>query len=208
MGVEDKSHKIVALDHQTADNVILMIHRQIQARMVPVPKYDVSTIPIQTSGETRYVIQIYVPVSRNLPVTIHENGLLDIYVRNYGWTETATPEQIRDLVLISEQIPYDQPFTDQVFSKEDFTNLFRVTQDRGVKLTEKQLISIGFISEETFERSSPVPRRLSGGRGTGGGICLARSQQGQRCRSGLYRTKRQSSDCARIGDCICLQPFS
>ena len=148
IGVEDKRHTVVALDHQSADKVILMIHRQVKARITPIPRYRVSTVPVRTGDETRYVILVHVEVSRSLPVVVHESGLLGIYVRNYGQTELASPEQIRDMVLISEQIPYDRAFTDQTYSRDDFQKLYAVAQERNVQISEKQLISIGFMSKD------------------------------------------------------------
>lgn len=147
IGVEDKTHKVVALDHQMTDRIILMIHRQIREKIAPKLSYEVDTIPV-TGDEARYIIRVRVDVGKELPVTLHERGLLGIYVRNYGRTETATPEQIRDLILMSEQIPYDQPFTDKDYREEDFEEMFELARKRDVSISEKQLISIGFISPE------------------------------------------------------------
>lgn len=148
IGVENKSHKIVSLDHETADRIILMIHRLIKERIQPKISYTVHTITVPDTKPLRYIIQVHVSPSSELPVTVKENGLLGIYVRNYGITETATPEQIRDLVLLSESIPYDSPFTDQLYQKKDFSHLFHLTEERGIKVTEKQLMSFGFMSDE------------------------------------------------------------
>ena len=49
---------------------------------------------------------------------------------------------------MSEQIPYDQPFTDKDYREEDFEEMFELTRKRDVSISEKQLISIGFISLE------------------------------------------------------------
>jgi ATP-dependent DNA helicase RecG len=147
IGVEDKTHKVVALDHQMTNRIILMIHRQIRGKIAPKLSYEVDTIPV-TGDETRYIIRVRVDVGKELPVTLHERGLLGIYVRNYGCTETATPEQIRNLILMSEQIPYDQPFTDKDYREEDFEEMFELARKRDVSISEKQLISIGFISPE------------------------------------------------------------
>ena len=46
IGVEDKTHKIVSLDHLMADKVIQMIHRLIKQKIVPSLKYEIQTIPI------------------------------------------------------------------------------------------------------------------------------------------------------------------
>lgn len=146
VGIENKSHKVVALAHTDTDRMILMVHRLIKERIQPQIRYMVSTIAVPDTMPTRYVIQIHVERSKELPVTIHEGGLLGVYVRNYGMTETATPEQIRDMVLMSENVPYDQGYTDQIYRKEDYSTLYALAQERSISIQDKQLISIGFMS--------------------------------------------------------------
>lgn len=84
-----------------------------------------------------------------LPVTLHEENLLGIYVRNYGNSVLATPERIRDMVLLSDNNPFDQPFIDEKFENSEFSKLFSMYQERtGGELTEKALIFIGFMNNE------------------------------------------------------------
>ncbi len=148
VGVDNSSHKVLALDHQTADRVVLMIHRQIRDRMEPTIGYDI--IPILCPGikPTRYVLCVSVKPSVNLPVMVHEKGLLGIYVRVFGRTELATPEQIRDMILMSDHVPYDQPFTEECFVQEGYHKLFDHLKRHGKTITEKELISIGFLSAD------------------------------------------------------------
>jgi predicted HTH transcriptional regulator len=148
IGVEDKSHKIVALDQNTADKIILMIHRQIRERVEPIIDYDISSIVINDVSPARYVVCVKVKANKNLPVALHNNGMLGIYVRNYGRTDLATQEQIRDLVLMSDNTPYDSPFTDELYHKDDFSKLFSVALDRNVNIEEKELISKMIISPD------------------------------------------------------------
>jgi ATP-dependent DNA helicase RecG len=125
-----------------------MIHHKIGEKISPSIDYDIDTIQVPGTIPARYVISVSVKVSRNLPVVIHEGGLLGIYVRNYGQTQIATPEQIRDLVLMSDHVPYDSPFTELSYDKKDFSILFKLAGEREADITDKQLISIGFMSEE------------------------------------------------------------
>ncbi len=119
VGVEEEP-KITALDHKTADKVIRMIHHQIREKIDPKINYTIDTIQVPDTSPIRYVIHVSVSHSENLPVTVHSKGMIGIYVRNYGQTETASSEQIRDLVLMSENIPYDQPFTQTDFKEKIF----------------------------------------------------------------------------------------
>lgn len=149
IGVENKSHTIVSLDHDTADKIVLMIHRQIKQRLEPSIKYKIDSIAINETSQTRYILKVIVEQSKLLPVTLHEENLLGIYVRNYGNSVLATPEQIRDMVLLSDSNPFDQPFTDEKFEASNFSKLFSLYQERtGIELTEKALISIGFMDND------------------------------------------------------------
>lgn len=148
IGVDNKSHKILALDHQSADHIVLMIHRQIHERLEPLIDYEITPIPFPGKVPTRYVLCISVKPAKNLPVTVHEEGLLGIYVRTFGRTELASPEQIRDLILMSDHVPYDQPFTDEEFDPEKFSKLYARIRSLGKEPLEKEFISIGFLSSE------------------------------------------------------------
>lgn len=147
VGVENKTHTIISMDHDTADKIVLMIHRQIKQRLEPAISYTIDSLPIKHNKQTRYVLKISVEKSQILPVTLHEDNLLGIYIRNYGNSVLATPEQIRDLVLLSDSNPFDQPFTQIDFNKDDFKKLFELYQERtDTTLTKKALISIGFLN--------------------------------------------------------------
>lgn len=147
IGVEDKSHKVVALDQKLADKTVLMVHRQIRERVEPVIDYEISSYTIK--GEVlRYVILVEVKANKNLPVALHDSGMLGIYVRNYGRTDLATQEQIRDLVLMSDNTPFDAPFSDMDYSDKDFQKLGTLCRDRHSELNEKILISRGIISTD------------------------------------------------------------
>lgn len=148
IGVDNKSHKVLALDHKTADSAAMMIHRQIRTRMEPLIDYEIIPIVCPGTSPIRYVLCVSVSLSKNLPVTIHEEGLLGIYVRTFGRTELATPDQIRDLILMSEHVPFDQPFTDEMYDASGFRTLYERVQSQGKELSAKELISIGFISAD------------------------------------------------------------
>ncbi len=149
VGVENTSHKILALDHETCDKLILMVHRQIKNRIEPILNYKISSIIVPETSPSRYILKISVAKSKVLPIALHEEGLLGIYIRKFGSTVLATSEQIRDMILLSDNNPFDQPFTEQFFSAKDFQKLFQIYEDKtGERLTEKALISVGFMNKE------------------------------------------------------------
>lgn len=150
IGVEDNNHTIVALDKKEADKTILMIHRQVKEKIEPKISYEINAIEVNTSNETRYIIQVTVNRSKNLPVTLHEEGLLGIYVRNYGRTDIATPEQIKDLILLSDNIPFDTAKTGTRYNENEYKKLHLVAQERKTKIREKELISKNCITEDRY----------------------------------------------------------
>ena len=85
IGVDNNTHKIISLDHDAADKTILMINRQIKQRIEPSISYSIDTIPIKEAEKsTRYILKISVEKNTILPVTLHEENLLGIYIRSYG----------------------------------------------------------------------------------------------------------------------------
>ncbi len=150
IGVDNKTHKIVSLDHDAADKTILMLTRLIKQRIEPSISYSVDTIPIKEADKpTRYILKISVKKNTILPVALHEENLLGIYIRSYGSSLLASPEQIRELILLSDNNPFDQPFTEEVFDKNNFKQVFDLFKERNdSELTEKALISAGFINSE------------------------------------------------------------
>lgn len=148
IGVDNSTHKIISLDHDSADKIILMINRQIKQRIEPSISYKIETIPIKNKNQkTRYIIKVIVEKNVILPVTLHEENLLGIYIRSYGSSVLATPEQIRELILLSDNNPFDQPFTNETFDKNNFTKIFELYKERNdSELSKKALISAGFIN--------------------------------------------------------------
>ena len=149
IGVDNKTHEILALDHKTADKIVLMIHRNIKEHVEPPIKYHISKIDIKSEEdkETRYVIKVIVEKSKVTPISLKFNGLGFIFIRHFGKTSIATREEIRDLVLNSEDIAFDEPFIDIEFKERDFKQLFDYYYKvNNKKLTKKDLISINFIS--------------------------------------------------------------
>ena len=147
VGVEDKTHKVLALDHKLADSVALMVHRLIKEHIEPGIKYNISKINVPNTSPTRYVLIISVERNKALPVALKFNNFSFYFVRHFAKTSPATSEEIQNLVLDSESISYDAPFTANDFNKADFTFLYDVfKKNNGRDLTLKDLQSIGFVS--------------------------------------------------------------
>ena len=148
IGVENKTHKVVALDRNKADNIVLMLHRLIREKIDPIIDYEITSIPVNDTVPIRFVLCVQVNANKNLPVALHDNGLLGIYVRNYGRTDIASQEQIRDMVLMSDNTPFDTMLTDEIYHKKDFSKMFKLISDNGDSVEDKELISKNIISSE------------------------------------------------------------
>ena len=146
-GVKDKTHKVLALEHKLADSIALMVHRLIKEHIEPAIKYNISKINVPNTLPTRYVLVISVERNKALPVALKFNNFSFYFVRRFAKTSPAMSKDIQNLVLESESISYDSPFTLEDFNESDFTFLYKVFKNNnGRDLTIKDLQSIGFIS--------------------------------------------------------------
>lgn len=148
VGVEDKTHKIVSFDHKTADKQILLIHEVIKQRLEPNIQYQIIPHKI-IDKEIRYIIEVKVKASSQLPIFVHDKGAAIVFVRDFALTRLATIEEIRNLVLLSDNVAYDCQMTNFDYKKEEFLKLQKkAIENTGEELTDKQLMSIGFISND------------------------------------------------------------
>ena len=100
-----------------------MIHRQIKEHVESPIRYMISPIKVE-NNPSRYVLVIDVKKTEYPPISLKFNGIASIFVRHFGLTSLATNEEIRNMVLNSEQISYDVPFTEIEFKEEDFKTLY------------------------------------------------------------------------------------
>ncbi len=146
VGVEDKTHKVLSLNNLEADKQILLIHRELAQRFEPSIDYQINPLTIK-GNETRYILQINIKASSIKPVFLHSKGSALVFVRDVGITRLATSEEIRNMVLFSENISYDSIFTHQNYKSEDFSSLQNAAvKNTGKNLSDKQLMSIGFMN--------------------------------------------------------------
>lgn len=60
VGVDDKTHKIIPLDHQATDKLIRMIYREVKQKVDPGLDLEIQSIPVASVKPIRYVIEITV----------------------------------------------------------------------------------------------------------------------------------------------------
>ena len=150
VGVDNKTHKLMALDHVTVDKIILMVHRLVKAHIEPPIVYDFINHPVPDTKPIRYILEIRVEPTKYPPITLKFDGDGSVFVRHFGETSVATGEEIRDMVACSEFVSFDDRFSQEEYHEEDFSKLFAYYAKRhpGGKPTLKELISIGFVSTD------------------------------------------------------------
>ncbi|MFA6624426.1 MAG: ATP-binding protein [Bacilli bacterium] len=146
VGVENKTHKIVALDLNSADKQIQLVYRTCKQRTDPFIEPLISKIDIPFPNETRVVIRIEIKPSSLLPVLLKDRGGSFALVRRFGQTDLATSEELRELAQKSSDISFDEYPTKELFNNNDFTSFFKSYQEHnGSPLDPKYLISKGFM---------------------------------------------------------------
>lgn len=154
IGVDNKTHNVLALSHDEADKISLMVQRQIEEHVEPPLNYVIEKIIVPNTSPIRYVIAIHVEKSKYPPVSLRFNGIGVIYVRHFGKTSVASGEEIRGLIMNSDSASFDLLETDEKYDKEDFKflNEFYRKRNDGKELKEKDLINIGFINSSGYLR--------------------------------------------------------
>ena len=127
VGVENKSHKIVALDTSEADKQILMLHQEIRNRFDPVIYPEVKKHVMPWDGHN-ILLEIIVKHSSFLPVFVKDRGATFTFIRRFGETNIASSDEIRQLVMASEDVSYDQCQTDVMYRDEDFSDMRNLYQ--------------------------------------------------------------------------------
>lgn len=148
VGVNNKTHTIMSLDHNTFDSISLMVQRLVKEHIEPMLDYKIEKKIVPDTSPIRYILIINVNPSKYLPVTLHFNGTGSIFCRHFGQCSLATSEEIRAMVLNNSNVSYDCLSSNLKFYKKDFSLLYELYKSRndGKELNEKILISIGFMS--------------------------------------------------------------
>ncbi len=152
VGVDNKTHEVLALTHEEVDRISLMVQRFVLAHIEPPIRYRFEKIPVPSTLPTRYVLAIHVEKSKCPPISLRFHSTGVIYVRHFGKTSVASGEEIRNLVMNSEAVSFDTLETNVPFKMDDFTRLFQFyrEQNDGKELTEKDLLNVGFMTTNGF----------------------------------------------------------
>ena len=146
LGVEDKTFKLIGFDQADADKEKLFFHNELANHMAILPDYSIEPIRYEINGSIRCIFVIHIFESRVKPLAVKYEGMPMIFMRRDGFTNPASEEEIRMMVLTSGRPSFDRAKTDIDFDLGDFTKLgsfFAERTNRELKI--KELESIDFV---------------------------------------------------------------
>lgn len=148
VGVEDKTLKLIGFNQAELDREKIFFQNEIKNHMTISPSYSIETIPYEIKDAIRYIIKIHINKSERKPLIVKYDGMPMIFVRRDGFTNSATEEEIRMMVLTSKHPSFDEALTDIDFDINEFTKYAEFYKNRtGHELSIKQLESIDFFTD-------------------------------------------------------------
>lgn len=151
VGVKDKTYEVVGLKKEDVDRMVQLFIKETKEHITPSIEYKIEYLPFYKKNETLYVIKFTI-LKKNLIYYLKYGGFSSVFIREEGRNSIASPEKMNSLFANYSFIPYDQSFTDILFNKDDFKDLFKIYKDKnnGEELSFKELLSIGFISKDNY----------------------------------------------------------
>lgn len=150
IGVEDKTNKLIGFSRKDADNERNFFNNQINEHIFPRPVLRISFIRYEKNERELYVIRVDVKESSVKPIIVKFNNIPSIYMRRDGFTNGATYEEIIQMSIKSSNAQFDVLESEEPYVREEFSKLlaFYAEHNNGAELTEKALMSLGFITQD------------------------------------------------------------
>jgi predicted HTH transcriptional regulator len=152
IGVEDKTNKLIGFDRKAADNERNFFNNQVNEHLTPRPLMNISFVPYQINGKERFIIRIRIAESQVKPVILKYKNIPAIYMRRDGFTNGATYEEIIEMSIKSKKTQYDVLVSDVKYDPSRLSDLsaFYERHNKGARLKEKQLQSLGFMNNDGY----------------------------------------------------------
>lgn len=150
LGVDDETGRLDGFTRKEADDERNYFNNQVNQLVYPRPFLRFSFLPYQAGAQERVVIKVQVPESESKPVLCKHKGLPVIYMRRDGFTNGATPEEIRLMSISSAASPFDLGRTSVRYDRADFTMLNGLfsKNNNGRELADKVLAAAGFFDQD------------------------------------------------------------
>ena len=143
LGVEDKTLKLIGFDQKEADKEKLFFHNEISNHMSIVPSFNIEAVPYDINSSIRFILKIHIYEAAKKPIILRYDGMPMIFIRRNGFTNPATEEEIRMMVLTSDHPSFDSSSTDIDFDINNFSKYALFYKERTNKeLRTKDLESI------------------------------------------------------------------
>lgn len=123
IGVEDKTNKLIGFSREEADKERNFFNNTVNEHLSPRPAVKISFLRHEIREQERFVICLMAAESEAKPVILTYKGVPSIYIRREGFTNGATYEEIRKMVLKTQSVRYDMLVSDEKYSASDFTEL-------------------------------------------------------------------------------------
>ena len=150
IGIEDKTGEPIGLNKAAVDKTILSFSRLVKSHIVPLPQYEVMTLPFIKGGEEVYIVVFTIEKSEAIHFLKYK-GFSSVFVREFGLNSLAGPEKMAALYASRAAQPYDAIPTKRRFSPADFQTLYRRYQEtQHQPLTENALADIDFFDRDGY----------------------------------------------------------
>ncbi len=157
LGVEDKSNDLIGFDLKGADTEKLYFYKEIKEHFDIVPSINIESMPYLVKDKKRFLLKICVLESVAKPLVLKYHGMPMIFVRRDGYTSAATTEEIIAMSAKGNSPKFDQGKTNIKYSFDDFKLLREFYfQNAGKELKEKELLSLGFVSEDGYLKNGSL----------------------------------------------------
>lgn len=134
-----------------ADKERNFFNNSVNQFLVPLPQYTISFLKYIVNSKTKYVIKIIILESKLKPVYVKYKGVYSAFIRKQGYTSSASPSEIYDMVIKSKKYEFDVLPTNIKYDKDDFKKLhFCYSERTGKELNDKELEVIGFFDKDRY----------------------------------------------------------
>ncbi len=148
LGVEDKSYKLIGFSKEEIDGEKLFLFHEIKEHFDIAPSLYVEVIPYLIRGSKRFILKATIAEAEAKPLLLKYQGMPMAFIRRDGYTDSASSEEMMNLLLSSKQPSFDLAKTQEPFLSDNFKTLYAFyEQNTGKALKEKELASIGFFDQ-------------------------------------------------------------
>lgn len=147
IGAEDGNFKLIGFDSYSADKERNYFYNLVNTYVNPNLDIKSTLIPYTVNDKDLFILKITIGESIIKPVALQYKSGATFYMRRDGFTNNATIDEIKNMVLSCSSIQFDMIDSNKIYDKSKFTKLFQFYKEKtSSTLTDKILASIGFFN--------------------------------------------------------------